>query len=142
MAIREYRPDDYDWVIKLWKEVGLPAKPGGRDSRRNIEKQIGLPNVLFLVAEAGGRIVGTVLATHDGRKGWINRLAVEAALRRRGLGSRLIAAAEKGLEAMGMEIFACLIEKINTASMGAFERHGYRKQPEICYFVKRLFPEV
>ena len=36
------------------------------------------------VAEAGGELVGVVLGTHDGRKGWINRLAVAPAYQRRG----------------------------------------------------------
>ena len=31
---------------------------------------------VFLAAELEGQIVGVVLGTHDGRKGWINRLAV------------------------------------------------------------------
>ncbi|MGZ4887063.1 MAG: hypothetical protein ACXVJK_04855, partial [Candidatus Aminicenantales bacterium] len=71
---------DYRRVVDIWTEGRLPVKPRGRDSRANIEKQIELPNVLFLVAESEGRVVGTVLATHDGRKGWINRLGFSVAL--------------------------------------------------------------
>ncbi|MBP1661692.1 MAG: hypothetical protein H6P95_2884 [Candidatus Aminicenantes bacterium] len=97
MTIREFRPADYDRVMELWTEGGLPLKPEGRDSRDNIVRQIGLANVRFLVAEEGegGRVVGTVLATHDGRKGWINRVAVDATLRKRGLGARLVGEAER-----------------------------------------------
>ena len=143
-GIRPYRDDDYDRVMELWAEGGLPLKPQGRDSRENIGRQIVLPNVLFLVAEAGEgvRVVGTVLATHDGRKGWVNRLAVDAALRRKGLGARLVREAERWLEAQGMDILACLIEDDNAVSMTVFERLGYKKHPEIIYFAKRKFPGV
>jgi len=133
---------DYGRVVDIWTEGRLPVKPEGRDSRANIEKQLGLPNVLFLVAESGGRVIGTVLATHDGRKGWINRLAVDAACRKKGIGRRLVLEAEKHLASAGMEIFACLIEDDNAVSMKVFERLRYRKHPEIVYFAKRQYPDV
>jgi ribosomal protein S18 acetylase RimI-like enzyme len=142
VKIREFLIEDYDRVMELWSAGGLPLKPQGRDSRENIAKQIRHPNVLFLVAEEGegGRVIGTVLATHDGRKGWINRLAVDAALRKRGIGARLVREAERRLEALGMDILACLIEDDNTVSMAVFERLGYKKHPEIIYFAKRKYP--
>ena len=144
LRIREFRIKDYARVMELWAEGGLPLKPKGRDSRENILKQIREPNVLFLVAEEGegGRIIGTVLATHDGRKGWINRLAVDATLRKQGIGARLVCEAERRLEALGMEILACLIEDDNAVSMAVFERLGYKKHPEIVYFAKRKYPGV
>jgi ribosomal protein S18 acetylase RimI-like enzyme len=144
LMIREFRIEDYDAVMDLWAEGGLPLKRQGRDSRENIAKQLRQPNVLFLVAEEGegGRVIGTVLATHDGRKGWINRLAVDAALRKRGIGARLVREAERRLEALGMDILACLIEDGNAVSMAVFEKLGYKKHPEIIYFAKRKYPGV
>ena len=144
VRIREFLIEDYDRVMELWAEGGLPLKPKGRDSRENIARQIEMPNVLFLVAEGGegGRVIGTVMATHDGRKGWINRLAVDAALRKQGLGARLVREAERRLEALGMDILACLIEDDNAVSMEVFEKLGYMKHPEIIYFAKRKYPGV
>ena len=144
MTIREFRASDYDRVMELWAEGGLPLKPEGRDSRENIVRQISLANVRFLVAEEGkgGRVVGTVLATHDGRKGWINRVAVDATLRKRGLGAQLVGEAERWLESQGLDILACLIEDDNAVSMAVFEKLGYKKHSEIIYFAKRKYPGV
>jgi len=144
VRIRPFRMEDYDRVMDLWAQGGLPLKPQGRDSRENIARQVGLVNVRFLVAEdgEGGPVVGTVFATHDGRKGWINRLAVDASSRRRGTGARLVREAERWLEAQGMDILACLIESDNEVSMAVFEKLGYTKHPEILYFAKRKFPGV
>jgi len=145
ISVRQFRIEDYDRVMELWADGGLPLKPQGRDSRESIARQIGLPNVRFLVAEAGeagGRVLGTVLATHDGRKGWINRLAVDAVLRRAGIGARLVRAAEDWLGSEGMDILACLIEDDNAISMSVFEKLGYTKHPEIIYFAKRKYPGV
>ena len=144
LEIREFRIEDYDRVMALWVEGGLPLKPQGRDSRENIAHQIGLSNVRFLVAEdgPGGRVIGAVLATHDGRKGWINRLAVDLSVRRKGIGAKLVGAAESWLESQGMDILACLIEEDNAVSMAVFEKLGYKKHPEIIYFAKRKYPGV
>jgi ribosomal protein S18 acetylase RimI-like enzyme len=142
VIIREFAMADYDRVTTIWTEGGLPFKPQGRDRRANIERQFRQPNLFFLVAESGGRVVGTVLATHDGRKGWINRLAVDAPCRKKGIGRRLVLEAEKRLAAAGMEIFACLIEDGNAVSMEVFGRLGYKKHPEILYFAKRQYPDV
>ncbi|MGB9894200.1 MAG: GNAT family N-acetyltransferase, partial [Candidatus Saccharicenans sp.] len=69
--IRKFRMEDYDRVISLWQQCGLPLKPKGRDSRAEIARQIRLSQIIFLVAEEEGQVIGTVLASHDGRKGWI-----------------------------------------------------------------------
>jgi ribosomal protein S18 acetylase RimI-like enzyme len=144
LEIGDFRIEDYDEVMALWSAGGLPSKPQGRDSRESIARQIGLPYVRFLVAREGegGRIVGTVLATHDGRKGWINRVAVDEASRRRGIGARLVRAAEGWLESEGLDILACLIVDDNAVSMAVFQRLGYKKHPEIIYFAKRKSPGV
>ncbi len=142
IIIREFTMADYDRVMEIWAGGRLPLKPQGRDGRASIESQLRRPNVAFLVAESDGRVVGTVMATHDGRKGWINRLAVDEALRKRGIGRRLVQAAEERLAAEGLEIFTCLIEDWNTVSMAVFERLGYKKHPEIIYFAKRKRPDV
>jgi ribosomal protein S18 acetylase RimI-like enzyme len=144
LRIEAFRIEDYDRVMALWAAGALPLKPRGRDSRENIARQIELPNVRFLVGrvEPGGRLIGTVLATHDGRKGWINRLAVDASMRRRGIGAELVRAAEAWLEAEGMDILACLIESDNPVSMQVFETLGYTKHEDIIYFAKRKYPGV
>jgi len=137
LSIRPFRMGDYDAVMALWKEAGLPLRPSGRDSRDRIRAQIAEPNVIFLVAEAEGGLAGTVLATHDGRKGWINRLAVRRDLRRRGIGVRLVREAESRLAAAGMDVLACLIEEGNDVSMDFFSRLGYERKDDIHYFVKK-----
>ena len=140
VGIREYRTGDYESVLALWAEAGLPFKSEGRDRRKIVDSQVRQPNVIFLVAESEGRLVGTVLATHDGRKGWINRLAVDPAYRRLGIGSRLVREAETRLEALDMDVLACLIEEGNDASVRTFETLGSEHHPEIHYFVKKRYP--
>lgn len=142
MTFRKFRLEDYDRVMELWQLCGLPLKPRGRDSREEISRQLEKPQVIFLVAEAEDRIVGTVLATHDGRKGWINRLAVDPAYRRKGLAQMLVRLAEEELEKAGLKMFAALIEKDNQASIRLFEKLGYEFHPEIKYFTRKKSSDV
>ena len=86
----------------------------------------------FLVAEVEGRIVGSVLVTHDGRKGWINRLAVHREYRRRGIGGALVSEAENWLIEQGIGIFACLIEGDNPLSAEVLEKLGLSDQDMVA----------
>lgn len=142
VLIRKFKISDYDQVINLWQLCQLPLKPEGRDSRCQLEQQIKLDQIIFLVAEKEGKVIGTVLASHDGRKGWINRLAVHPDARRQGLGTQLIKKAEEELEKQGLNLLAALIEEENSASRDLFVRLGYEPHPEIVYFSKKKFPEA
>ena len=140
IVIRKFRLSDYDAVLKLWDETGLHYRPKGRDSRERIEKEIKKKNAIFLIAEVDSKIVGTVLGTHDGRKGWLNRVAVVKKFRRQGIARKLVTEAERRLDKLGFEVIACLIEGDNTTSMKFFKQLGYEKS-DVLYFSKRKTPE-
>ena len=135
---RDFRIMDYEEVIALWRICGLPFRQDGRDNRERIAKEIEKPTALFLVAECCGDIVATLFGTTDGRKGWINRLAVRPDHRRKGLAKRLIEDVETRFEALGLEIYSCLIEDHSLTSMKLFENVGYRQDPTVHYYSKRL----
>lgn len=140
--IRKYRDEDYPHVIALWTRTGLPLKPLGRDRRDRMKVQAEQPNVVFLVAEENGQLIGTVVGTHDSRKGWINRLAVEPASQKRGIARMLVKEVELWLGRVGIEIVACLIEEENPISMKVFEKLGYLRHRDIFYFTKRKSKET
>jgi len=142
IIIREFRTAEYDNLLEMWSEAGLTFKPAGRDSRDKLESELdGGPGVL-LVAELEGELVGSVLATHDGRKGWINRLAVLPGWRREGIASRLVAEAQNRLDQAGIEITAVLIEGDNPESRNLFRKLGFAQHSDIVYFSSRKHPDV
>ena len=142
VRIRSLVIEDYDRLIALWQAAGLSYRPGGRDRRSSIESQIAASTSVFLAAAEAGELVGAVLGTHDGRKGWINRLAVLPSRRREGIGLALVKEVEKRLEALGIHIVTCLIEDWNAESMEFFERIGYVEHGECVYYSKRMNPDV
>jgi len=142
VKIRELTIDDYDALCALWEEAELPFRPNGRDQRDRIAREIEGSCSVFLIAEDEGDLVGAILGTHDGRKGWINRLAISPRHRRQGIASALVAAVEERISARGIEIFAGQIEDWNEASMIFFEGRGYTRHDDIIYYTKRKNPEV
>jgi len=140
--IRELTTNDYDALCALWEEAGLPYRPNGRDTRENISSQIEGECSIYLAAEENGQLVGAILGTHDGRKGWLNRMAVAPDHRKRGIAAMLVRAVEQRLIDLGIEIFACQIEDWNETSMIVFEHLGYTRHDDIIYFTKRLRPDV
>jgi ribosomal protein S18 acetylase RimI-like enzyme len=137
IAIRKMRIKDYGQLIALWNEGNIPYRPQGRDSKKHIQRQLRQPNSFYFIAEDEGKIVGAILGTHDGRKGWINRLVVAPAYRHKGIANRLIQEVERSLTRAGIDIVACLIEDWNDVSANVFERLGYTKHPDILYYSKR-----
>jgi ribosomal protein S18 acetylase RimI-like enzyme len=137
VAIRAMTPDDYASVTRVWTAAGLSFRPRGRDRPAKVRAELESGRGVFLVAEADGEVVGVVLGTHDGRKAWINRLAVEPAYQRRGIATRLVRVLEERLESMGLEIVAALVESHNRASLEFFKAIGYDVDAGITYVSKR-----
>jgi len=135
-TFRHLTTDDYDSIIRLWQQAGLESvRLRGRDSREAFAAQLAAGQTVIGLEEAG-QLIGTVVVTHDTRKGWINRLVIHPDHRRKGYAAQLLAVAEQELQAMGLHIFAVLIEADNTASRTFFARQGYSTH-DILYMTKR-----
>ena len=137
MFIRSLTPEDYDDLITLWEKSQLPYRSEGRDSRASIQKQIEEDPDLFLGAFLNNVLIGAVIASFDGRKGWINRLAVSPEYRRQGVAQELINAAENALKKRGAAVIGALIFETNEKSLILFEKMGYTIHDDIRYASKR-----
>lgn len=130
-TIRTYRNEtDRDGVKALWREV-FGYETAHNEPGLAIDKKLAAGDGLLLVAAQGPDIVGTVMAGYDGHRGWLYAVAVHPAQQRRGLGSRLVAAAEAALVGLGcMKINLQLLDT-NHATAAFYEALGYRIEPRI-----------
>jgi N-acetylglutamate synthase len=137
IQIRRYRIDEYDALTALWEAACLTYKPIGRDTQEKITREVENGTAILLVAEKKGKLIGTIFGTHDGRKGWINRLAVVPEYRHIGIAQQLVETVEEEIYKLGIEIVACLIEPENLNSLDFFSKAGYIKFTGIHYMTKR-----
>ena len=106
----------YDDVIALWKEspgVGF----SDTDSKEHIQSFLERnPDLSFVAKDDKGSIAGTILCGHDGRQGYIYRLAVRPDCRRQGIGRRLVERCLIGLRAVNIQ--KCHIRVLKNNSRG------------------------
>ncbi|UCE65501.1 MAG: GNAT family N-acetyltransferase [Candidatus Zixiibacteriota bacterium] len=139
--IRKLKVDDYYDLIALWVRSDLEHRPGGRDSREAIRSEMKREETIFLGMFDGDKMIGSILGSSDGRKGWINRLAVDPDYRGKGLAGILIEECEKYLYDLGLKVIAALIEGDNKPSESAFSKAGYTYGKGIKYYSKRFSDE-
>ena len=79
MLVRNYKTEDYQQVISLYKQSELFGGQfdKNRDSEERLSRRIASDPESILVCETEGKIVGTVSLIEDGRVAWLFRFAVE-----------------------------------------------------------------
>lgn len=134
VRLRVYRhPDDYQAVIALWRACGPGVQVRRSDEQDEIAKKISRDPDLFLLAECGGRIVGTVLGGFDGRRGMVYHLAVAADFRKQGIASLLMEELENRLRARGCLRSYLLVTRENAEAMGFYEKRGWERMDLYVY---------
>lgn len=141
IEIRTLSAADYDAICEVWQASGINYQPTGRESQESFAKQMTSGLQIVLGALDGDKLVGVVVVTHDGRKGWINRLGVRPEYQRRGIGSMLVRASEEQIHALGLRICAALVVHDNEASLKLFQHEGY-KVNDVYYLSKRDHPNA
>jgi len=126
VKLRRYAPSDFRAVRRLWSSAGLRTGPS--DTFREIERSRQRDPDLFLVAEARGTIVGAVLGRFDGRRGWVNHLAVAAPARSRGVGSLLMRELERRLRAKGCPKVNLHVMPANAGVRAFYAALGYSER--------------
>jgi len=131
IVIREARADEVVDILALWNAAGSgPSVTDTPDHLRMLTEQ--MPG-LFLVAEWGGRVVGTVIGGWDHWRGHIYRLAVHPDARRRGLARRLTAEIEARLRAKGAIRIYALAATRQEMGVRFWESIPYDKSKDVPY---------
>ncbi len=139
--IRKLTIVDFDDIHRVWADSGLPTKPNGRDSREMIAKEMQKPVVAYFGLYENDNMIGVGIANFDGRRGWVNRVAIDPDHRGNKLAAMIINACEKFLYESGAVVICALIEDENTPSMACFTNSGYTAEKEIIYWTKRRSKE-
>lgn len=126
--------DDYEQVYALWKQIHGFGIRSVDDSREGIARFLKRNPDTSVVAVEDGKIVGAILCGHDGRRGCMYHVCVDADYRMRGIGKSMVVFAMEALKK----------EKINKVSLIAFTKNdignvfwkeiGWTKRLDLNYY--------
>lgn len=140
LSIRLFTMADYPDLFALWN-----IQPGFDRGLRSIDdSEAGIakflqrnPSTCF-VAEEDGKIIGGILAGHDGRRGYIYHAIVHPDYQRKGIGKLLADNACEALQAEGITKAGMLVFASNDQGNAFWESQGWQTRPDLTYRNKTL----
>jgi ribosomal protein S18 acetylase RimI-like enzyme len=128
--IDEMTIEDYQQVRSLWeKSEGI--KLSEVDSRDAIARFLDHNPGLSYVARDNDQIVGIVLCGHDGRRGYIDQLAVSKSHRRQGIGRALVSRCIYNLMRMGIRKWHLFVLEDNEEAIAFWNKLGWAQRVEL-----------
>ena len=132
--IRTMTMEDYEGVYALGTKIRGFGLRSVDDSREGIERFLRRNPTTSVVAVEDGKVVGSILCGHDGRRGCLYHVCVDEGYRRRGIGKAMVVKAMEELEK----------EEINKVCLIAFTRNdignafwntiGWTKRLDLNYY--------
>ena len=136
--IRVMTIDDYDEVYQLWINTPGMGLNSTDDSRAGIEKYIKRNPTTCFVAETESKIVGVIMAGHDGRRGYIYHTAVSSDYRNQGIGKRLVNSALSALDQEGINKAALVVFERNEIGNEFWSYIGFTERDDLIYRNKNI----
>ena len=135
-TIRTGAKADFPSVLGLWREAEGP--PSATDTEQALSRLLDRDPGSLLLAEAGGKVVGSLIAGWDGWRGSFYRLAVDREWRRRGVATALVRAGEERLRDLGAVRLTAIVVSDQDAAMAAWQALGYSPQAGRSRFVRMM----
>ena len=126
--------DDYDEIFALWMKIKGFGIRSVDDSREGIARFLRRNPTTSIVAEEDGKLVGSILCGHDGRRGCFYHVCVDPEYRMRGIGRSMVV---KAMEALRKEEInkVCLIAFTENDIGNAFWNEiGWTKRLDLNYY--------
>ena len=136
-TIQPFALSAYDEVLALWRRcegIGL----SGADSREAMAAYLERNPGMSFVALADGKAVGAILCGHDGRRGYVQHLAVDLRWRRRGMARQLVDRCLDVLKAAGIQKAHIFIFTENESGRAFWESIGWGYRTDIRVVSKNL----
>ena len=124
-------PDDWDGVAKVWEdhEGTNPVD----DSPEGFAKYLRHNPATSFVAVDNGRIVGTILAGHDGRRGIFHHVSIIPEYRKQGIGRMLVESAMEALRKEGIQKVLLVVFTHNENGNQFWEHMGFTVREDLYY---------
>jgi ribosomal protein S18 acetylase RimI-like enzyme len=131
MHVRDFREADRHALTELWGACGL-TRPWN-DPNDDIDRAVAAREATILVGYAADQLIGSVMAGHDGHRGWVYYLAVDPAHQGRGAGRELMEEAGLWLASRGAPKIELMVRDGNDRAARFYESLGFQRQDVAVY---------
>ncbi len=132
--VRVMTLDDYDGVKALWMKIKGFGIRSIDDSREGVERFIKRNPTTSVVAVEDGKIVGSILCGHDGRRGCLYHVCVDEAYRMRGIGKSMVVMAMEALKEEGINKVSLIAFTKNDIGNAFWKEIGWTKREDLNYY--------
>ena len=132
--IRVMTIEDYDEVYALWKKIRGFGIRSIDDSREGVDRFLKRNPTTSVVAEKDGRIVGSILCGHDGRRGCFYHVCVDENYRRHGIGKAMVVASMKALKAEHINKVCLIAFTSNDGGNAFWNTIGWTRRLDLNYY--------
>lgn len=133
MIIREMTIADYEEIYEMW-QITTKRALSEADEKSQIQRYLERNKGLSQVAVVDGKIVVTVLAGHDCRRGFIHHMAVMPEYRRHHIGQKLAQTAIEKIKAEGIDKTHIFSYQDNEIGQSFWTNFGFEKRDDVFVY--------
>ncbi len=133
MTLRAMRAEDYAALMDLWLHTPGMGLNTTDDTPEGLTRYLARNPSTCFVAEEDGRLLGEIMAGHDGRRGAIHHTAVREDARGRGIGRALVERALSALSGEGIAKVNLVAFARNAGGNAFWEKMGFTARPDLVY---------
>ena len=138
IEIRLMKIEDYDEVFLLWSSTPGMCLRNYDDSVDGIAKFLKKNPTSNFVALSENKIIGAILSSNDGRRGYIYHATVHSDYRDRGIGKALLQKVYYELKKEGINKAGLLLLKDNEIGNIFWKSQKWEDRKELKYYSKNL----
>ena len=133
MTIRIMTIEDYPAVYALWDSLPGIGLHGHEDSYEGMAYYLRRNPASCFVAEEDGALIGAILCGNDGRRGYINHLAVAQDHQGKGLGRALADACREAMRNEGIRKCSFVVYRSNDEGNAFWDAIGSVRREDCMY---------
>ncbi len=139
--IREYRPEDYAEVDKLWLETGMGSSVRA-DDHKTIEVTLQMGGKFFILEDPNsGKVIGTSWLTNDGRRIYLHHFGISQEFQGQGLSKQLLKASLDFAITVDKQI-KIEIHQSNTEAINLYKKAGFKYLGDYDVYIIRDYKNL
>jgi len=132
--LRPMQVEDYENVHTLWKSIKGFSLRSIDDSYDGIKKFLLRNPDTSVVYEKDGRLTGTILCGHDGRRGYLYHVCVAEEVRMQGVGKAMVRYCTNALEKEGITKISLITFRRNMLGNTFWQKLGWAKRNDLNFY--------